>query len=51
MLGGNKVIRLGSRVAGTFQKMNLHQFIIRHADTADLAPIETFIADKIGITL
>lgn len=51
MLGGNKVIRLGSRVDGTFQKMNLHQFIIRHADTADLAPIETFIADKIGITL
>lgn len=51
MLGGNKVIRLGSRAGGAPQKMNLHQLIIRHADTADLAPIETFIADKIGITL
>lgn len=51
MLGGNKVIRLGARVDGTSQKMNLHQFIIRHADTADLAPIESFTADKIGITL
>lgn len=51
MLGGNKVIRLGSRAGGTPQKMNLHQLIIRHADTADLAPIESFTADKTGVTL
>lgn len=51
MLGGNKVIRVGSRVDGLFQKMNLHQLILRHADTADLAPIESFTADKTGVTL
>lgn len=51
MLGGNKVIQVGARVASTFQKMNLYQLIIRHADTADLAPIESFTAGKMGITL
>lgn len=51
MLGGNKIIRLGARAGDFPQKMNLHQFIIRHADTADLAPIESFTADKTGVTL
>lgn len=49
---GKKPLFIGRR-NGSIQSFNGHiyQLIVRGALTADLAPIETFTADKIGITL
>ena len=49
--GGSHRIWAGARVDGTFFNGNIHQLLIRHADTTDLAPIETYVADKTGVTL
>ena len=49
---GNYPLYIGRRNGATLPfNGHIYQLVVRGALTADLAPVETYVADKTGVTL